>query len=279
MQGPKMKLKSLDLLRNFTPGWLKSIAVTALTSDIIGAVVKKRAWVRSKRSLIFVDHPRISRSEAASIFFGIRERAEIDIINSLLPIKPETTVVELGSSIGVVSSVIAKHRPKRIICLEADLELLDLCRINVERNAPKHTELTFINQAISYTGEPCALFKTGTTSTSGRLHDITLDNEESADSHGHIASQSDYLHSVPASTLSDVLEREAVCNYILVSDIEGAEAYIWFSDPTALTLCQAIVVELESTITFTIDDQVSKLKSLGFFLQYQYGRVYLFIRD
>lgn len=263
-----MLLKIKDALRKLVPSKFKRLAVRILTAELIGSALKKKEWVRCKEALVFVNHPRISNSEAAAAFFGIRERAEIDIVNTALRINSSSTVVELGCSIGVVASNLAKLGPKRLVLVEADQELLALAKKNVSLNATDATEVIFINNAIDYSGSPEVKFKPGITTTSGLVSPQMVESDSR-----------NCGMSVNTIRLIALLERFSIGEYFLISDIEGAESDIWFNDSAALRNCVAIVVELEDTPTKTIQQQIAQLISLGFAKRYEYGRVFLFVKE
>lgn len=253
-----MMLKIKDAIRKLIPPQIKGVAAGILTAGPIGAAAKKKGWIRCKRAMVYVDHPRISNQEAAAIFFGIRERAEIDLAMTALGVDASSTVVELGCSIGVVASNLASLRPRRLILVEPDAELLELCKTNLGRNVSDQTQVTFLNRAIDYSGNAAIPFQAGLTTTSGMV---------SLAGGGGL---------VDTLRLSELLERCSVDQFILVSDIEGAEADIWFSDADALGNCLAILVELEDTVAYSMQAQIDRILSLGFVLHYQYGRVFLF---
>lgn len=249
-----------DAARKLIPASLRETLVALLTSEIVGAAVKAKVWVNSKGCKFQVDHIRISNREAAGIFWGIRERAEVDLVKQLLPISSDSTVVELGGSIGVVASHVAKRKPKRIVVVEADPELLEICEVNVNINISSDTAAVFLNRAVDYISRDDSLFVPGNTTTSGKL------------GHGSAAASG---ITVGNSTLSKILNSLSVGEYILISDIEGAEADIWFMDQQALNSCSHIVAELEDTKKYTAQAQLEQLGALGFRITYGYGRVYL----
>jgi FkbM family methyltransferase len=250
-----------DAVRKLIPSSLKEFLASLFTSELIGSILKAKGWVNSRGCMFCVSHPRISNREAASIFWGFRERAEIDLVKHLLPINKESTVVELGGSIGVVASYVAKLKPKRMVVVEADPEILGICEMNVNRNSSEDIDVVFLNNAITYVDDPITRFLPGSTTTSGKI-------DRSPESGAGIT--------VSSVSLSKILLSESIVEYILISDIEGAEADIWFRDQRALKDCSAIVVELEDTEQYSTQDQIEQLQTLGFNQSYQYGRVYFF---
>lgn len=250
-----------DAIRKLVPSFLKEIIVAILTTPLIGQLFKYKAWVNSKGCIFFVNHPRISAREAAAIYWGHRERAEVDFVRRLLPINADSTVIELGGSIGVVAAHVVKLKPKRMIVLEADPEIIELCKININANRSEETEVDFINKAVSYADDAMVKFLPGSTTTSGKI------NQSSVSLAGI---------TVESITLSEIVSNYSVNDYILISDIEGSESDIWFQDGNALERCSAIVVEIEDTKKYSAQDQIHQIKSLGFTENYHYGRVYFF---
>jgi hypothetical protein len=76
----------------------------------------------------------ISDSVKANLFWGIYESAEIRFINQYL--LNNLDVIELGSSLGLVSCCIAKNMlfDRRLICVEANPEMLSQIRRNLSLN-------------------------------------------------------------------------------------------------------------------------------------------------
>ena len=79
--------------------------------------------IRSAGFQFDTSSPRIAASSKAALFWRLYESAEIRYVNRWL--SPDLDVVELGSSIGVVSSHIRRRlKPdRRLICVECDGEL------------------------------------------------------------------------------------------------------------------------------------------------------------
>lgn len=252
-----------DRIRSLIPSGIKHHIAKILTSDKIGRSIKDRGCISRGGVVIWVDDPRVSNREAAAIFFGIRERAELDVVQRMLDINPLVDVIELGSSIGYIASHIVKRNPRKLIVVEADSELLGLCKKNIMSNCSSNADIRYLNKAISYSDNGMVFFRRGATTTSGQLVDYH-------DERGNYIVQS--------IKLSDVIRENNIDRYILVSDIEGAEAEIFFEDKDALDRCVAIVVELEDTKHYTQENQVAQILRLGFFMVYSYGRVFLFKR-
>ena len=85
---------------------------------------------------------------------------------------------------------------------------------------------------------------------------------------------------MPTITLSRLLEENRVNEeYTLITDIEGAESEIFFVDEIALKNCVLIIAELEETSTYSMEEQINKLISIGFSISESYGNVFVFSRE
>ena len=104
------KLKSIIPLR------FKEFLVDLITSQFIGCLIK---FLNPKFNLFngFYDYKNLSNKEAALIFFGIWESAEIRFSRRFIDTQ---IIVELGSSIGVTLGVLGKKfKDVKFICVEA----------------------------------------------------------------------------------------------------------------------------------------------------------------
>lgn len=199
--------------------------------------------VPSRAGRIDVKNPAISSSTAAELFFRLYERHELALIRQTM--LTDYDVIEFGSGIGVTGSLAAQRLSpgRRLVCVEANPELLDTLR----RNANRHrgaTTVTIVHGALAYGGVPLALHQSGehmksrvTPSASGPR--------------------------VPAVTLAELLRDQAIGDYLLIMDVEGAERAMLTHDAAALNSCQQIIVELHGTEA-EIAEMVRELLALGF---------------
>ena len=210
---------------------LKALAVVVLCHPLVGRLLRSlfggrvpslrfRGWRLDVRS------PAVSPRTVAMIFWGVYESAELRFVERGL--RRDLDVVECGSSLGGVSSAIAQRLEpgRRILCVEANSDLVPLLERNVRSNAPD-VESTVVNRAIDYERSEVSFIE-GDTSTGGRT------SGESAGTRRTVA----------ATTLSDLLDAHGLEEYALVSDIEGAEAGFIHHDAPALSRCQQILIEL-----------------------------------
>jgi len=101
------------------------------------------------RGLLFQTDNDIDPRIKASIFFGMYESAETRSIQKYL--RPDLDVIELGASFGIVTCHILKKimKGKKLICVEANPEMLDRIKRNLEINM-QEGEAELVHAAISY---------------------------------------------------------------------------------------------------------------------------------
>lgn len=168
---------------------------------------------------------------SAMLFWEIYESAEVRFVERY--IDASLDVIELGSSIGGVSCVIASRLAgsRSLSCVEANIEVIATLRRNLSRNMPKKN-FNVIHGAISYGASGTVNFTAGpSTLTAGLYREPTV-TERSI--------------SVPRVTLADVIRQSGLRNYALVCDIEGAEVELIICDPSALAGCRRLIIELHA---------------------------------
>ena len=251
-----LKTSSIErIIKSIIPHNFKNFFYWVLANSLLGYFLK---CLKIKKNLFggVFDLSNVSNKEAASIFLGFWESAEIRFSKRFANSK---TIIELGSSVGVTLGVLANNRiDTKFICIEASKKnyekLIKLKKILPQRG----NEYILLNKAIAY-GVSHIHFEH--TSTVGSK--ITNDNKKSNTS-----------NIVPAITLSEILNQNAIKDsYTLITDIEGAEAEIFFKDKVALKTCEKIIAELEDTSTHTVNEQISELNKLGFKIFESYGNV------
>jgi FkbM family methyltransferase len=232
-----------------------------ITRDYVGRVL---AWVYKDQipgkygQIITTSNPKITNMAKASIYWGIYEGAEQRFVNQYLP--KDMDVVELGGSIGVISSLIRKSIDinKRLVIVEADKNLIPSIYENVSTNNPDK-KCNVLHGAISYSGadyDGNIFFYDSPQNTGGNKYSSRLD------------SAVENMISVPSVSLSEVLKKNNINKFSLVSDIEGAESEILEFDKKSLEKCDFIIIELHRTESsagiIDIPSLLSKLKKLGF---------------
>jgi FkbM family methyltransferase len=209
--------------------------------------------------------PLISPDTKAQLFWGSYERTEIRF--ALRYLQNDLDVIDLGSSIGMIGSLLARRlRPAcRMICVEAHPGLVPVVAANVSRNAPA-ARFTVLNRAVDYaTNSGFSQLMPSVWSHSGKI----------GDGEGGIR--------VKSTTLSEILREQGINEYLLVADIEGAEAGLLLEDTHALLGCRQMVIELHNTSfrgKWITSEEMARVlaERHGFNLLDNYGAVYAFAR-
>jgi FkbM family methyltransferase len=249
---------------------LKAFAVSILCHPLVGRLLRVvfggripslrfRGWRIDTRS------PAVTPRTVATIFWGVYESAELRLVERHL--RRDLDVIECGSSLGGVSSAIARRLEpgRRMVCVEANPALVPLLERNVKANAPD-TQVTVVNRAIDYERAEVTFFQ-GDTSTGGRTSSTTGNPGVS----------------IPATRLGDLLAEHGIGDYVLVSDIEGAEIGFITHDVAALAGCRQILLELHAGIYYgnpeTEETLIAALENRhGFTLRERLGAVVLLDR-
>ncbi len=259
-------------LRRMVPGGVKGALAGLLCHRVVGAglatLFGDRIPTRGMR--VHTDSPRIANETKAALFWGIYERAEIDFVRRHLD--GDLDVVELGGGIGVLSCAILRGMVDgaKLVTVEADPALAGLLERNIASNHPGR-RYSIVRQAVSYPPGPGTAvdFIVGDSIVTGRV-------AAAGDAAGG------EVRSVPATTLSRILEENEIGDYALVADIEGAEAQILLHDVPGLARCREIIIELHDTevdgARFSIQDLVDRIEALGFRLIDRYAGVCAFRR-
>jgi FkbM family methyltransferase len=204
-------------------------------------------------------------SGAASLFWGIYESAELRFIDRYLD--GAVDVVELGSSIGAVSCVIARklRADRRLICVEGNPNIIEVLKRNIANNS-LGLRTKVIHGAVSYSNQGTVRFSIGSDHLTSRL------------AHSARAVQT---CEVPEVTLSELLRHNEIKLYDLVCDIEGGELAILRSDTEALERCRLLIVELhdmhENGVVTTPQAMVALIEArTKLTLLARYGNVFVF---
>jgi FkbM family methyltransferase len=164
----------------------------------------------------------------AALRFGMYESAEYRFVESFL--RADLPVIELGSSIGAVSSAIAGRLApgQSLTCVEANPALIPVLEGNLSRNA-SHLAVKVVHAAVAYGGTHVCF-------------QVSANNLASS-----LAVNDDQGDVVPSVTLAALREPHATMPFQLVADIEGAEVEILLRDVEALRSCQVMIMELHES--------------------------------
>jgi FkbM family methyltransferase len=225
---------------------------------LIGYAFRDR--IPSSGVWIDTDSPLVSPEIKASLFWGFYESAEVRFVRRYLP--RDLDVVELGASIGVVSSQIARRLDshRRMICVEAHEALLPIIARNIRRNAP-HIRADVQHGAVAYLDQATIPFRVALRNVDSRI----VEHPSASDA------------PVPVVRLHQLVGAAGILDYALVCDIEGCEAGLLFEDAEALARCRFLIAELHE-VEFrgervTVRKMLERLEALGFTLVEQRGPV------
>jgi len=243
--------------------WIGQRLCHPLVGLFIAFVFKDRIPSRGLR--IDVSQAALPAAIKASLFWGFYENTEIRFIKQYL--RTDLDVVELGASLGVVTSHIARklRGSHQLICVEANPHLITSIQANVRYNAPE-AKFSVIHGAVSYTSEniPSTLQLGSNNTNSSFVENSSLGLE------------------APKVRLQTILAEHNINSYALVSDIEGSEAGLLSKDLSSLAGCQQMIIELHKAAHegehFSTEHLREILQDCGFTLRDQHGAVYMFER-
>lgn len=248
---------------------LKGAAAAVLGHPLMGRALDLAfRGVIPARGMRFRTSGAVAPSSKAQLFWGMYESAEDRFVTRHL--RRDLDVVEVGSGMGVVSSRIGRllDPGRRLVCVEANADLLPLLRENVARNAPE-CRVEFVHAALGGTDGQAATFVPGATHETSTIRSPT----EAASPGGR---------PVPTVTLAGLLEARGLGAYTLVCDVEGAEAAFILA-PGSLERCAQLVIELHDTEhdgrRWTVDDLAGAVVARqGMAVVDCYGPVFVFQR-
>jgi FkbM family methyltransferase len=251
-------------LKKYFKSLIFKILCNPITGKIITFVFKSKIPnTRDKFKRYYTSLDYSNDTIRSMIFFGFYESAEFRLINNFLP--EDSNVIELGSSLGIISSkIINKLNPsQRALFIEANPNLIH----TIEKNLSKYSKIKnyqIINKAISYTSSSTITLNLSLNNTEVRI--------------GTNSTETASTISVEACKLSSLeLTKE---KYTLVCDIEGSEIEILENDELGLVNCSNMIIELHETNMnekrYSILDLVEKIKNLGFIQQHVDGNVFYF---
>lgn len=246
----------------------KYIAAT-ICHPLVGRLLSSLYSDRIPAHNIVVDtsNPLVTSTIKAMLFWGLYESAEIRFIRRYL--RHDLDVVKLGGSIGVVTCQIRRliSPDRKVVCVEANPELTGAIKNNLRLNDLVNG-VSVLNLAIGYDASHCK--------------SVPMDFD--GDNLGGLLSQT--LHAghetnIQRTTLSQIIEDYGLTSYVLVSDIEGAEAGIAIKDRAALRNCKQIIIELHDTVLDGVAISAERLYQSftdihGFKLRASHGPVYVF---
>ncbi len=248
---------------------IAAVLCSAPMGWFVGTLFANR--VPHRGASIDTHHKAVKSTVKAALLWGIYESAETRFLQKYL--EPTRDVVELGASLGVVTSHIARivGTKHQIVVVEANPALLDSIQTNVRRNC-SGARLSVVHGAIFYSPahEP----------PPASIH-LQLGNTNTDSSVG--GGPTDSSVAVPVVTLSQILEAHAIGGYTLVCDIEGAEVGLLEREQAALSRCELLIAELHATQwegqSVSADELCDRFqREHGFRLRDRHGPVCVFDR-
>ncbi len=245
---------------------IKLIVAKVLCSSVVGNLIA--SYYQDKVPSLLIkglkfdcSSKQISSHTKAQIFFGIYESAEYRFCKKY--IKDGSNIIELGSSIGLISSFISKTKsPKNILAVEANPDLIPVIRSNFSLNDVNNH--TICNKAIGRDKLQKLWFSKGTDNTTGSISEI--------ESFGAIE--------VTCTTLSELVDQAGFENYVLICDIEGAEVDILNETNDGLKLCKLLIIEIHTTErsgrSYSIENIVGLIENKDFEIMERYGNSFVF---
>jgi FkbM family methyltransferase len=213
----------------------------------IGRYVELRGnRVRLPGVSIPVDNPLITTPQKSTLYFGLYELNEIELIRHHLD--PALPVIELGASIGVVSNVINRRlqQPQNHVVVEANPLLIPTLQRNRELNDAR---FQIVPAAVAYDTDAIDFYTSDCFVT------------------GNISQQQGQLFRVPAIGLSALADQHGFATFTLISDIEGAEAQMVAHEQDLLReRVQNIIIETHPDLIgeqATVE-MIATLRQLGF---------------
>ena len=239
-----------------------------VTGWMIGVIFSNRIPDIRWRSFRFQINPKwVNKKQMASIFWGFYESTEIRFVEKYLD--GTRDVLELGGSIGVVSSHIASKllSGKKLISVEANPMLIDAIDCNVKNHLKRGANVLVENCAISYFKDTVELIITDNNTETHVLEEPMHDNSNLV---------------VKAHTVESIVNANHLNDFAMVCDIEGSEIEILLNEGSVLQICSQLIIELHHThyqqASYSVQDLVGLIQGHGFDVIEQRGPVYYFIR-
>jgi FkbM family methyltransferase len=228
---------------------LYSTRLTRLTTPLFSDPIKSDKYSYYLKSL------RVSWWTKLKVMLGSYEKPEIGFVDRYFTSSIDS--VELGGSLGVLSThLVQRTADHKSVIVEADPELFQILSTNVRSNFP-NAKVQLVNAAVAAgddVGETITFFTTYSTSTGGSV---------SRHCDGRTGSIT-----VPAVSLSQLLQRYEVGSYQLMCDIEGGEIALLLHDSRAFANCERMILELHdcnyNSVQYTRDMIAELICKLGF---------------
>ena len=245
----------------------KTLVRNILISDLLGDCIRFfKEDVRIGQLKFDISSKQIRGKIVALLYFNKYEKEELAMIQAHM--RKDLPIIDLGSSLGVVATTAASISNEKIICVEANPQLIDVISQNLSKNGKVQRDFSIVNAAIcdtSFSGNSIYFSSRGSNEL-GRICD--------PETEGAIE--------VEAVLLSRIVEDEVDGEFVLISDVEGAESAFLFSDSDALKNCSQLFIELHPVnwngVDLTVQDLREQIESLGFIEKEQRGTNFYYTR-
>lgn len=240
-----------------TKRFISKVICLPIVGRVILLLTKQANYFGIKISL---ENPYINYSNKSAIFWNLYESAEARLVNQY--ILANYPVIEIGSSLGVISRLIACQLQATIICIEANKRLIPAIDFNLREIRGLNYQV--LNRALSYKGEPVLFSVEEGKNLTGRIN----------------AEKGDFIDPI---TLSDIFMEYGFDDFSLVMDIEGSEIEIFINDIETLSKCRLIIMELHNTEyvgkQYSIDTMMGLVEQAGFRLLKRDGNCFAYARE
>ncbi|WP_436926242.1 FkbM family methyltransferase [Halosimplex amylolyticum] len=188
-----------------------------------------------------LSNDQITPAQRSAFKFGTYEDAERRCVDAYL--SREADVIELGASIGFLSCYVDNVTTGEQISVEANPELIETLERNRELNGG--------------TFEVCHAAYAPTEDTVPFTVDTNF-------LEGHVG-ESARSTSVPAVSLAGLAAQHDLDDFVLVTDIEGAEIELITTElDLVAACCPLVIIELHPDLAYSISEMVSQFEAAGF---------------
>ena len=248
---------------------IKILIAKLITMPWIGNLIRYFTRGKLKKYDLTFDtaSPMMSSTNVAVLFWGMYESSEIRFIQKYFT-DNSLDVIELGGSLGIVSSVISKQKgsERKHIIVEANPHLIDTINKNLTLNNAKNT--TILNVALPMQSNSKEVyFEIGESSLVSKI--VFEPNANTV--------------AVPCKNLSNIIAENNISNFVLISDIEGAELGLLLNDSIALSKAKLIIIETHNTdfenSNYSTEWMKTQIIDLGYNIIDAHGPVYVFQKN
>ena len=234
--------------------------IQAILLNWIGAVIRivYNNNIPCQNLLINTKSLLVNNKTVALIYFGKYEKDEFEFVMKYLP--KDLPIVELGTSLGFVALNALKKTNNKIICLEANKKLIPLIEESFKLNLVASEQYQILNCALSHKKQALYFSDKGSNEL-GKLVEYS----------------ENVIQGIPLEDVTKLIPEE---EFILISDIEGAEINFLQAESHSLNKCKMMIIELHDTefegCNYAINELVDIILTKNFELIEQRNNTYVF---